>query len=138
MPNKPKRSIYRIGLIVEALSSPDGTTAIAKLSGRKDVIHWVRITNKKGYPADLDCRGRINNRHKSIKFDSPSAGDSEVAWTDQRLALPDNTTHEFRHVVLLPASARASGFENVEVEVEIDWPGTIHHDKSTLTIQVEP
>jgi hypothetical protein len=41
-------------------------------------------------------------------------------------------------VGLLPASPHASGFENVEVEVEIDWPGTIHHDTVSLTIQVEP
>jgi hypothetical protein len=138
MANKPRRSFSRIGLVVTALSSPDGTTELKKLGGRTDDMHWVRVRNIQGYPADLDCRGRINNRYKTIKFASPSAADSDIAWTDQRLALPDRTTHEFHHVGLLPASAHASGFENVEVEVEIDWPGTIHHDKVPLTIQVEP
>ena len=134
MPSKKSKRVR--GLYVVVLSSNDGTTTVAALKKRTDVKHWVTVENLGGYPADVDCRGRIPAPHPEIKFDSRRTGDTATVWTDTYSPLPDMASRHFNPATLLPAYTGASGTEIVFAEVEVFWPQPARTEAHTLDIQV--
>jgi hypothetical protein len=137
MASKTKKSKYfRNGLHVVVLSSDDGATEVSHLKKRTDVKHWVTVENLAGYPADVDCRGRIPAPRPVIKFDAVRAGDTATVWTDTFAGLPDSTPQDLGKVTLLPAHTGASGKEIISADVEVFWPQSANKESDTLDIQV--
>jgi hypothetical protein len=133
MPSKTRRIG---GCVFTVLSSPDGTTVVGTIGSRMDVRHWVTVENLTGYPADIDCRGRIPSNHPVIKFDSAKTSDTAKTWDDQYPNLPDLAVHSFRHVSLLRGSKSSSGAENVCADVAFAVRQAARQGSASIDIRV--
>ncbi len=125
------------GLHVTVVSSADGTTKVPSLGSRTNVRHWVTVENLAGYPADIDCRGRIPAPHPVIKFNSAnSPPDTATLWTDTYPGLPDSTTRTFNHITLLPALSGATGTEIIHLDLDVALPEPRRKHSGALHIVV--
>lgn len=124
------------GLFIKVLSSADGKTSVGTLGSRVDVKHWVTVENLGGYPADLDCRGRITSAHPNVRFDSTRSGDTKTVWTDSCSPLPDRTSRDFSHVTLLPDGTNTAGSEIIHTHVDVSWPQPGRTGTDTLSVTV--
>jgi hypothetical protein len=123
-------------VFITVLSSPDGATEVNTLGTRNDVRHWVTVENLAGYPADIDCAGRIHSSHPVIEFFSPQVGDTVRRWDRSIKKLADGAIHHFNQVTLRPASKASVGSEMISAEVSVVVPQSGRNGSATLDISV--
>jgi hypothetical protein len=121
-----------MGVFVEATSG-DGITSICTLGNRIDVRHIVRVKNKRLYPADIECVGRILSKPQKIEFTSPESNDTKSTWWASKDNLDDGDTYTFDHVGLLP---KQLGTEKIHAEITITWPDPNKQESISLCLDV--
>jgi hypothetical protein len=95
------------------------------------------MKNLGGYPAEINCRGRIPHPNPVIKFHSKQAGDTETFWTGTYPHLPDGQEANFSHVILLPTGLGTVGDrEIILTDVEVSQFQSGRHASRTFDMMV--
>ncbi|HEX6746602.1 MAG TPA: hypothetical protein VF092_04845 [Longimicrobium sp.] len=134
-PPKCHRSVmFAPNLYVETWSD-SGSASICSVSA--SVRHKIRIKNLGGYPANVYCKGLIQQVPAKVKFQSDGSQDTATCWLGYHPDLQDREVCEFAPALLVPDPIGGPGEQLIEAEVKIAWPQPGRQRREVVSILVD-